>query len=168
MTQGDPRLILGPDGAYLQFVGGQPLMDAGLENLALISLFTAPGWCGNTFMNLNSQIGSDFEAACDQPITRAALNQIRNAAERALKHSAFGQVDVTVTNPDGYRLSIQIRITPPGSNPQEILLQKNGGNWKYQAHDPAYRRIRETPWRKALVFEDGNPLQFEDGTTLEF
>jgi hypothetical protein len=128
---GDPRLTLTANGSSLHFISGQPCMDDGLENLALISLFTSPGWCGNEL--LKTPIGSDFEMACNQPITRQALNQIQNAAERALKHEAFGRVTVTVLNPAGHRLEITARIEPPGKNPQEIRLTRNGQNWQHQA-----------------------------------
>lgn len=140
ITQGDPRLILTASGSRLQFTGGQPLMDRGLENLALISLFTSPGWAGNLLVK--SAIGSDFEKTCNQPITRQALNDIRDAAERALQDPAFGRVTATVRNPTGYRLEINIRIEPPGENPQTIQLTRNGENWTYQATDPAYSKVR--------------------------
>ena len=140
ITQGDPRIILTASGSRLQFTGGQPLMDRGLENLALISLFTSPGWAGNLLVK--SAIGSDFENVCNQPITRQALNDIRNAAERALNNPAFGRIAVTVSNPAGYRLEIYIRIEPPGENPQTIQLTRNGENWSFQATDPAYKRVK--------------------------
>lgn len=138
-TQGDPRLILTANGSSLQFTGGQPIMDTGLENLALISLFTGPGWVGNQL--LVTGIGSDFEAACNQPITRQALNDIRDAAKRALNDQAFGDVQVSVSNPVGHRLEINIRIAPPGENPQAIQLNRNGENWTFQALNPAYLRV---------------------------
>lgn len=138
----DPRLILTPDGSSLHFIGGQPLMDAGLENLVLISLFTNEGWCGNAFMK--SSIGSGFEAACNQPLTRQALNDIRNAAQSALQDPALGAVAVTVSNPTGHQLRVRIVIQPPASNPQELTLVRNGANWTSQGQDPAYLRIPES------------------------
>lgn len=124
MTQGDPRLILGPDGSRLQFTGGQPLMDGGLENQVLIALFTSPGWCGNAL--LDYPVGSDFEIACNQPITRSVLNTIRNAAERALASPKFGQPQVTVRNPVGRRLEVSIILEPNAS----LLLVKDGQQWR--------------------------------------
>ena len=47
---GDPKLILTQNGATLQYLGGQPVLDRGVENQATIALFTAPGWCGNKFL----------------------------------------------------------------------------------------------------------------------
>lgn len=129
----DPYLILGPDGSKLHFNGGQPIMDEGLENLAFISLFTSKGWCGNSF--LSTQIGSDFEKACNQPITRRALNEIRNAAEIALTNKAFGKVTVTVANPVSHRLVITARIERTG---QILQFVRNRMNWGFQTNDPAH------------------------------
>lgn len=137
---GDPRLILTEDGGTLQFVGGQPLLDKGFENMVLIALFTNPGWAGNGL--LKSPIGSDFQASINQPITLQALNDIRDAAERALDYNAFGTVTVVVTNPEAHRLSIVIAIEPPGETPMALQLTRNGENWYYQAVDPAYLRVK--------------------------
>lgn len=135
MMQGDPRMILGPGGSRLQFIGGQPLMDEGLENLVMISLFTRPGWCGNVL--LRTPVGTDFEEACNQPITRQSLNQIRNAAERALKLKVLGRVIVDVVNPSGSRLEVRISINSTLS----ALLSREGGRWAFQALSPAYRKV---------------------------
>jgi hypothetical protein len=139
--QGDPRLFLTADGSKLNFVGGQPTMDRGLENLVLISLFTAPDWPGNDLFNdVNQRIGSDFEEIANQPITIQSLNAIQNAAERALQSPVFGTVTVEVNNPSGYRIDISILIEPPGFDARELLVTKNGINWTSQANDPAHRR----------------------------
>lgn len=137
--QGDPRLILTASGSRLQFIGGQPLMDRGLENLALISLFTSPGWAGNLL--LDTSIGSGFEASTNQPITLQSLNDIRDAAEKALENPAFGRITVDVKNPTGSRLDVNIRIEPPGANPQQLQLTRYAENWTFQAVEPAYQRI---------------------------
>ena len=140
--QGDPRLVLNEAGSSLVFVGGQPRMDAGLENLALISLFTRQGWSGNVLLtDPDQKIGSDFEVAAEQPITLSALNDIRNAAEKAMDNQAFGTVTATVTNPVNDVLDITILIDPPAANPGQLRLTREGGNWLLQSIDPAYRRI---------------------------
>lgn len=138
-TQGDPRLIITSNGSRLQFTDGQPLMDQGLENHALISLFTRPGWCGNSF--LLEPIGSDFEDACNQPITKNSMLQIESAARSALRDTIFGSVSVKVTNPSGGNLRVVISLTPSGGTVSEILLQRNGGNWIMQILNPSYSRI---------------------------
>ena len=139
--QGDPRIFLSSDGSFLDFTGGQPVMDRGLENLALISLFTRPGWVGNVlFRDENQQIGNDFLDIANQSITLQMINDLRNAAERALDNPAFGNVTVVIENPSGYRLNIIITLQPPGQDIQTLLITKNGLNWISQAADPAYLR----------------------------
>lgn len=103
------------------------------ENFVLISLFTKPGWAGNKLMT--EPIGSDFEEACQKPITRSMLNEVKNAAERALKSPAFGNVAVSVFNPSGNRLNIRIILSPPGTDPKTLMLSRYGGGWKYQAEE---------------------------------
>lgn len=164
--QGDPRLVIGPDGSSLQFAGGQPLMDQGLENLAIISLFTAKGWCGNTFMK--SDIGSDFEALCNQPLTKSSLVLIKNAATLALGDVAFGSVAVQVANPTGNNLNITIQIEPPGGNPQEVSLQRNGGNWLSQALNPASLQVIESLTGKAINTGSRTSMQDETGAVWTF
>ena len=136
MTQGDPKLILTADGSTLQFTGGRPLMDRGLENLALISLFTGPGWVGNSLMK--TPIGSDFEQEANKPITRRSINAVREAAVRALDSRLFGTVTVTVTNPTGHRLNVSILIERTGT---ALQLSKESDVWTYQASEPAHRGI---------------------------
>ena len=140
--EGDPKLTLDENGSELKFVGGQPVMDRGLENLALISLFTKPGWVGNDlFSDPEQKIGSNFEESANQPINVNALNDIRDAALKALTDPIFGNITVNVTNPNGYKIDVQIIIEPPGKDIQELLISKNGINWQSQAIDPAYRRL---------------------------
>jgi hypothetical protein len=140
--QGDPKLSLGPDGSRLTFIAGQPVMDRGLENMVLISLFTKRGWCGNSlFDDPLNHVGSDFESAFGAPITVQALNDIRDAAEKALTNPIFGRVTVTVINSNGYIIQVFIRLEPPGQDIQTLLVERNGQNWIAQAVDPAYKRI---------------------------
>jgi hypothetical protein len=156
--QGDPRLVLGPDGSRLVFNGGQPAMDRGLENLVLISLFTSPGWVGNRL--LGSPIGSDFETECNKPITRSQLNRIRNAAELALAVPVLGRVTVGVRNPAGHRLEVGVLIERTGV---ALKLSRDGVLWGYQATDPAHRRLVEG--RKHQFWDDG--LIWDDNSIWE-
>lgn len=143
--QGDPRLFLDEEGSRLVFRGGQPVMDRGIENAVLISLFTKRGWCGNVFFrDPNQQVGSDFQAATAQPITLSALNDIRDAAEKALQwmvgSGIASNITATVTNPRSNWLDIAILVQPPGQDINILLLQKHGLNWIFQKIDPAYLR----------------------------
>lgn len=144
--QGDPKLILDENGADLVLKGGQPVMDQGLENAALISLHTREGWCGNVLARKSEQrIGSRFELAQEQPITLTALNAVRNAAMAALQWMIdvriASRVDVAVSNPQGVALRTLAFITPPSRDPLILLQSKNGVNWISQKLDPASARI---------------------------
>jgi len=140
--QGDPKITLTVNGSDIPFKGGQPVMDKGLENLALISLFTRPGWCGNIlFANEDEQIGSTFLQSTEGPITRSQLVDIEQAARLALDNPAFGRVDIEVNNPQGHRINVIITIHPPGDDIKTLTLTKNGPNWLAQSSDPAYKKV---------------------------
>lgn len=139
---GDPYLTLGPNGSRLHYIGGQPVMDQGLENLAVISLFTKQGWPGNALItDTDQQIGSDFVEAANQPITLQSLTDVEQAAVRALDSPAFGRVTATATNPESDRLNVKILIEPPGQDSATIILTRNGLNWQAQAANPAHARV---------------------------
>lgn len=146
MTQdrygGDPALILTDDGANLEFRGGQPVMDGGLENLVKISLLTDTGWAGNTVLrNARSRIGSRFLRRATGTLTLTRLNDIRQSAERALDLPVFGTVEAAVSNPSGSQVQLSVRLTPPGRDAEEIRITRNAGNWIEQTRNPAHRRI---------------------------
>ena len=81
---GDPKIYITADGADLRYSGGQPVMESGLENHALISLFTREGWAGNIFLAANRKVGSDFEKTAIGTISLSKLADVENSAERAL------------------------------------------------------------------------------------
>jgi phage gp46-like protein len=146
--QGDPRLTLDENGADLDFLSGQPVMDAGLENAVLISLFTREGWAGNSFFSEPSkQIGATFEETTELPITLANLNRMRSAGELALSWmidaGMASDISVKVTNPTGKSLQVEVLIRPPTGDVQRLVLVKNGPNWINQAVAPAYLRLRQ-------------------------
>ena len=139
---GDPKLILTEDGADLVFRGGQPIMDQGLENLAMISLFTQRGWVGNFLIDqIDEKVGADFEVTAKKPITLSTINDMRQSAEDALKNPALGKVEAVVTNPNSNFLDVEILIHPPGEDSGKLVLTRNGSNWISQKLNPAYRRI---------------------------
>lgn len=144
--QGDPKLTLDENGADLVFKGGQPVMDRGLENAALISLHTREGWAGNLFLRKpEEKIGSKYESALDAPITLSAFNNVRNAAKNALQWmidvKVASQIEARVSNPTGKKIQTAVLIKPPSQDPLILLLTKNGLNWIAQKIDPAYLRV---------------------------
>ena len=149
---GDPRLLLTPNGADLDYEGGQPIMDQGLENQALIALFTRPGWCGNLFLADASKIGSDFLDACSAPLTLSSLTDIVNAAERALASPLFGSVTVAVANPQSWDLAITITLGPG----RALTLNRIGMLWSAQAANPASGRLvkRRTRCTRSLTTQE--------------
>ncbi len=142
--QGDPAIELTPSGASMTFKGGQPVMDQGIENAVIISLFTKPGWWGNTLItDENKKIGSTFEQI-RTIIDVQTINDITDAATQALawmKNSNLAnKTEVTVTNPIGDQIKTAILIMPPGQDARKLLFLKNGLNWISQAQNPAHER----------------------------
>lgn len=141
--QGDPRIFITANGANMDFRGGQPVMDQGLENAAIISLFTKSGWVGNAlFRDPAQHIGSDYEEAAKATITLTSLNDISDAAEKALQWMVDGglasEIIVDVTNPSSSIIDTTILIKPVGADASELLVSKNGLNWVAQIKDPAH------------------------------
>jgi hypothetical protein len=140
--EGDPKIILTENGATLKFVGGQPVMDRGLENFALISLLTKTGWAGNFFIRSDlDKIGSDFEETALKTRTLSSLREIENSGERALTHPLFESIQVIVTNPQSDFIDVVALLKPPNQDERKLELSKNSANWNSQAEEPANRRI---------------------------
>jgi hypothetical protein len=135
---GDPRITLGPDGSDLDYQGGNPVMDRGVENAALLSLFTREGWAGNIFSPPENHIGSDFEKTCEGAVTLSKLADIENSAARSLESKLFQNVEVEATNPKSDRLRVEAKIGP-GS---VLSLTREGALWTNQSNDPASRRLK--------------------------
>jgi len=144
--QGDPKLTLDENGANLTFKGGQPEMDRGLENAALISLHTREGWAGNVYQRSPAnRIGSKYEKTLEKPITLQVFNDVRNAAKSALQwmidNRVASTVEAEVNNPTGKQVATMVLIQPPSDDPLVLLQTKNCLNWISQKLDPAHLRI---------------------------
>ena len=134
--EGDPKIEITEEGAEINFPGngGQPEMDRGVENLAILSLFTNEGWHGNSyFREKEKKIGSSYVANTQRPITLSSLELIRKATISALDDPAFKDVKSTVSVSSGTKIDNLIEIGPPGVTKTEILINKNGQNWVYQS-----------------------------------
>ena len=134
---GEPRLVITPNGTALDSRAGQPVMDPGFENCALISLFTHPGWAGNVFLDSDNKVGSDFQKTAQGPLTLSRLADIENSAQRALASSVFGSVSAEASNPSGDRVSVRIVIGSGGA----LSLVREQALWTMQTLYPASRRL---------------------------
>lgn len=146
--QGDPAVKITEDGAKMKFINGQPVMDQGLENAVLISLFTKKGYWGNALITEESRkIGSDVEiTALDPIVSIQSINNMTDAIDKALAWMTDTKLsqenEITVTNPTSNNLRATIKITPPGRDSQTLLFLKNGLNWISQAQNPAHERLK--------------------------
>ncbi len=143
---GDPKITIDEDGADLVFQAGQPVMDRGIENAVILSLFTEADWIGNTLVTRPTQkFGGRFLKAIKQPITVSALNDIRSAAlsdlNPLIEIGLFEEIDIAVRNPESKKLSVLIVVKPPSSDLEVFLLTNNGLLWTFQTVDPASARI---------------------------
>lgn len=139
---GDPRIFLSEDGSRLYYRGGQPVMDQGLENSAFIDLFGGKDWAGNIFFDDNEEkLTSEFLEVVSGPITLGYLRDVEQSAELALSGSIYGNVTATATNPSSLITQINILIEPPGENPFNLVLTKDGINWQFQKLNPAHGRV---------------------------
>ena len=143
---GDPKLTLDENGADLTYQGGQPVMDAGIENAALISLHTESGWFGNTFFRKAVQkLGGRYMDEANKALSFDQINRIRNAAQSDLdwmvEEGIADTVFANVTNPIARSINTIIQITPPNVDPTTFVLTKAGLNWQAQKLDPAYKKV---------------------------
>ncbi|MCK5644064.1 MAG: hypothetical protein KAJ19_24915, partial [Gammaproteobacteria bacterium] len=140
--QGDPYLYITENGSTIKVVGGQPIMDTGIENHIMISLFTRPGWWGNVLTDKKDEkIGSNFEEEASKAVTLTSLNRVRQAALSALDSPLFGSVDVEVNNPSFSTLKVVITVHPPTDDAKQLTLIKNGINWILQTKEPTYLKV---------------------------
>jgi phage gp46-like protein len=116
------------NGAEFGYQSGQPVMDQGVHNAAIISLFTDEGWAGNVFLPPESRIGSDFVKLCRGTMTLSRLNDIEDAAVRALRSKLFPRVSAEARNPSGGRLYVEIKTGPGGA----LNLNREGPLWRAQ------------------------------------
>lgn len=121
---GDVRLQQTEDGGDISIVAGQPVMDAGLETAAYISLFTSTGWWGDT------QIGSSLESILAGTLTTDTLNKAADEARRALAWlvddgiASSVSVSVVALGVDSVGLSIVI-TEPDGYSETTIRYRLN-------------------------------------------
>jgi phage gp46-like protein len=144
--QGDPALFIDENGAYIEFKGGQPVMDQGLHNAALISLLTDQGYWGNKLReDPDNEIGSDFIEMSKKPIINLkslidAEKAAGNALEWMKEKGIASSIDVTASNPSSNQTFLTVVIHPPAGQAFTLQLVKNISNWIMQAKYPAHAR----------------------------
>ena len=134
--EGDPLLNISIEGAEIVFSGaiGQPVMDQGIENFAMLSLFSPSFWEGNFYAKTTDErLESDYEDIAKLPTTVSNLELMRQETIKRLSNSVFGDIESTINA----RLSNQkinnIVISPPSREPLKLQLIQNGTNWIKQA-----------------------------------
>jgi phage gp46-like protein len=135
--EGDPKLFLQLNGSFLNVIGGQPEMDKTLWNAALISLNTREGWAGNALVDTPAEkIGSQYESTTELNLSVQMINQVKGAAERALKwitdQKLADKITVTVRNPKNHNLETVVIIEKDGEIILQFVLLKNEVNWYAQ------------------------------------
>jgi len=143
--EGDIALILGADGGNIQYIGGQPAMDAGgLENAVTISLFTKKGWWGNALFNeIDKQIGSDFEIKVrPKAVTTAYLRDIEEAGKDALQwmlKNLANEIEIVATWPELDTVYYNILITKQDGEKLQLRYELN---WEAGFLKPVLANIR--------------------------
>jgi phage gp46-like protein len=145
---GEPRLIVTDNGTTIEVRGGQPVMDAGLENAILISLFTDAGWWGNQYVEPEYHLGdSKFESIISGTITKTTFVQAEGEAKRSLKwlidEGLSSEIIAKVSNRDGIGIDVDITVVRPNGDEQQISLRRYGTNWIRQGEDPASARLTD-------------------------
>lgn len=148
--EGDPKLILGPDGSRFEYKGGQPVMDQGVENSISIDLGTKSkgqdshqnGWAGNFLIRDPEQrIGTDYQETVEnQPITLAGFAIVEQSAVRALRGRIYGTVTARASNPSTDKVLNQILVEAP-AGAFEFRTETFSQLWQFQAIYPANERI---------------------------
>jgi len=133
------------------FYNGQPKMDRGLTNCVLISLFTEKGYVGDYYETVeNRKVGNRGRmlAAMKSEITVSALNDIRTSALADLSwmisKGLVSKIDINVTNPYGFIVQVDIKLSAPGGKESMIRLSNEQARWNAQQLDPVTLNTIET------------------------
>lgn len=134
---GDPLLSNNGSGIIITFKGGQPVLDPGIYNAIILSLFFKPWFMNAVIEDSLEHIGSEFTTyLVNNTITISTLNTARNIALKSLSwlisENIASEIDVRLRNPNGSVIQVLILIKPPGKTIIAILATKYGLNWKFQ------------------------------------
>ena len=142
VQSGDLRLIPSIDGARVDFSGGQPLMDQGLETAVYISLFGVDYW-GNALEEPGIQLQSRIpEIVARSTVSNRARLEIEQAATDSLAWmltegvAAGVQASAIITGVSTVELTVTIEQP---SAPREVLRYQI--NWQRQREITASGRV---------------------------
>ena len=142
LFDGDPYITIDEDGAEFLFIGGQPVMDQGLENHVNIALLTEPGWWGNDLEIQDSRkISSKYLGESRKPINRQMLLDTTKAAESDVAGDEFELVLAVTRNRISQQVDTVIVYTPTSRDPETLLLTRSGQNWISQRDNPAHEQV---------------------------
>jgi hypothetical protein len=137
IQEGDPKMFLTVDGMDLNFVEGVPLMEAGLENVAIITLGTEANFALNKVArNGYEAVGSTFIEESKKAITANQIRIVEDAAERGFDFAVESGLikaalaELVYAESVGYQ--IRITLTPPTGADTILVYSRNGENWVYQ------------------------------------
>jgi len=125
---GDVKLIPAQDGGQITIEKGQPVMDAGFETAAYISLFSGDYW-GNAISKRDEKTESELETLFPQTLN----NQVRlDAEEYALQALAWmkrqgiaAKIEVEASIPRTGFLGFDVKIYQPDGTMTELRYQIN-------------------------------------------
>ncbi len=128
---GDVKLIPSQDGGQITIDKGQPVMDAGLETTAYLSLSSGDYW-GNAISERDEKTESKLETLFSQTLN----NQVRlDAEEYALQALAWmmrqgiaTKIEAEASIPRTGFLGLAITITQPDGTIAELKYQINWAN----------------------------------------
>lgn len=112
VTDGDPKLYLAGCCNDLHVTDGQPVMDSGLENAVLLSLFTPAGWWGNAISPPSGKFTSQL-----QTVARRTLNN-----KTRLDAEAYARDALAWMIADGAAKSITVESTLPAVNILGLII----------------------------------------------
>jgi len=135
--QGDPKLFIDSDGVDIELVDGWPVMETGIENMAVISLFSDGPFAFNAVANgAIESAGSRFLAESRKSITVNQIKIIEDAAEKAFSPLIAEGIVKTVTASmeilNGI-YALTILVSPPVGEDRKLLFKRSGQNWINQS-----------------------------------
>jgi phage gp46-like protein len=114
MYDGDVKVVQTLDGGAITFRSGQPDMEGGLSTAVYLSLWTEPGWWGNSLATTpEEKIGEEdsLEELESEPLTNKVRQDYEERARKRLAWMVSSGVAKTVTVAAAILSSIALGLT---------------------------------------------------------